>query len=127
LYKHFSKCDLGREDPTSGTLKMSSAYYFKGDCNDMEVQAKLKENYIKVVSDENNFPRSFCQKEKHCKLENIQVFCGAVDASRRRRRRRRGIEMEVSLYVLLLFNRKKFCCHLPLMKNCTRVLRSETP
>ncbi|CAB4012943.1 Hypothetical predicted protein [Paramuricea clavata] len=83
-----------REDPTSGTLKMASTYYFKGDCNDKEVQAELKERYMKVVSDPMAFPLSFCKFNKDCKLENIQIFCGAVDASRRRRRRRRSLEME---------------------------------
>jgi hypothetical protein len=75
---------------------MASTYYFKGDCNDKEVQAELKERYMEVVSDPMAFPLSFCKLNKDCKLENIQIFCGAVDASRRRRRRRRSLEMEVN-------------------------------
>jgi hypothetical protein len=75
---------------------MSSAYYFKGDCNDKEVQAKLKDNYITVVSDPIKFPQSFCNMNNNCKLANLKVYCGEVDASRRRRRRRRSVEMEVN-------------------------------
>ena len=86
---------IGRDDPNSGTLKMSSAYYFKGDCNDLEVQAELKERFITVVSNPVNFLKSFCAANKNCKVENIQVFCGSVDASRRRRRKRSTLEMEV--------------------------------
>ncbi|XP_028412626.1 sushi, von Willebrand factor type A, EGF and pentraxin domain-containing protein 1-like, partial [Dendronephthya gigantea] len=57
-----------REDPNSGTLKMSSSYYFKGDCNDLEVQADLKERFITVVSDPMKFLRSFCESNKNCKV-----------------------------------------------------------
>ena len=86
----------GREDPAKGSLKMEAAYYFQGDCDDKEVQAELKQRYITVVSNTIYFPDHFFCEQKHCKVDNIQVFCGDVDAVRRRRRRRRSIVMEVN-------------------------------
>jgi hypothetical protein len=87
---------LGRNDPTSGTLKMRSAYYFNGDCNDEEVQDDLKERYIGVLQDIQRYPPNLCNAET-CRVENIQIHCGVVDVSRKRRRRR-NIEMEVNRF-----------------------------
>ena len=100
---------LGRNDPTSGTLKMRSAYYFNGDCNDEEVQADLKEAYIPVLQE--RYPY-FCNAETTCRVENIQIHCGVVDVSRKRRRRR-NIEMEVNSfqYFVCIYIEKKLALH----------------
>ena len=88
---------------------MDAAYYFKGDCNDEEVQAELKQRYITVVNNTTNFPSSYFCQQQQCKVDNIQVFCGDVDAARRRRRRRRSIEMEVNYHSLIMLIFSNVC------------------
>ena len=88
---------LVRVDPQSGNLQMISSYYYKGDCNDQDVQGELKDRYVNIISNPQKFPAPFCLLNQHCKVENVQVFCGPVDASRRRRRRRGTTEMEVNV------------------------------
>ena len=83
-----------RTDPSSASLKMSQWFYYKGNCNDKDVQESLKSNYHQYLL--SNGPVVACRLfGTECSPAKIEIYCGATDLSRRRRR---GVdEMEVKI------------------------------
>ena len=65
-----------RVDPSSGHLKMSSSYYYSGNCHDPEVQEVCKNSFQVIVSDPTSFPATFCLLNSACRSENVNIFCG---------------------------------------------------
>lgn len=59
--------------------------YFSGDCSDPAVQDQAKQNFI-VGFNEVFAPGDpdYCQREKICELDNIQITCGTVQGRKRR-------------------------------------------
>lgn len=62
-------------------------YYYEGDCNTPEAQAQIKTNFMNLLRYTGilaMFGKTCSEAE--CTAENINVYCGATDASKRRRR-----------------------------------------
>ena len=65
-----------------------SYFYYDGDCNDPNVQATIKQNYLGLMKNDTYVPSFFCVWQPECNENNVEVYCGAVSAPDRRRKRR---------------------------------------
>ena len=74
-----------RTDPNSTALRMSSSFYFKGNCEDEELQLKIKNDFLKVIKNPMLFPPTFCLIHADCNIENMKIYCGATTSKRRKR------------------------------------------
>ena len=73
---------------------MSQSFYYQGNCNDKDVQDKLKSNFHSYLVKKGP-PLSCAFAGDQCKPSNVKIYCGATDKARRRRR---GVNvMEVNL------------------------------
>ena len=73
---------------------MSKSFYYQGNCNDKDVQDKLKSNFHNYLVKKGPFVSCLINRIQ-CNPSNVQIYCGATDKARRRRR---GVnEMEVNL------------------------------
>lgn len=73
----------------TAAFKMSSSFYFDGNCMDPKVQEQIQKNYIDSLS--NSSFKAACEKYKsQCKMGNVKVICGAVT-------RKRSAEMKIEV------------------------------
>ena len=63
-------------------------FFYDGDCNDPNVQTRLKESFLNKILKSRLVPPFFCVfKPDECNLNTIELFCGAVSAPEGRRKR----------------------------------------
>ncbi|KAK3730501.1 hypothetical protein QZH41_015709, partial [Actinostola sp. cb2023] len=77
-----------RANPSFVKLIANPAYFYHGDCNDPNVQAKLKQDFITNLYPPNS-PPFFCMMNPNCNAQKVVVHCDVLDASSRRKRRAR--------------------------------------
>ncbi|KAK3728579.1 hypothetical protein QZH41_011661 [Actinostola sp. cb2023] len=77
-----------RYDPNKVKVQFNTAfYYYEGDCNSEDAQKQIKGNFIKLL--QTGILIAFgqtCFNVAECNTDNVNVYCGKTDASKRRRR-----------------------------------------
>ena len=64
-----------------------STFFFEGDCNDPNTQAKIRDDYWNFLRNPQYIPPPFCLINQHCQKDKIVIYCGATSAADKRRRR----------------------------------------
>uniref|UniRef100_A0A6P8IYU7 Sushi, von Willebrand factor type A, EGF and pentraxin domain-containing protein 1-like n=1 Tax=Actinia tenebrosa TaxID=6105 RepID=A0A6P8IYU7_ACTTE len=82
--EHWPDCSK-RANPSETAIKALPQFYFKGDCNDPNIQAQLKQDFVTILYPP-NAPPFFCLLKPRCNAQNVKIYCGEVDASARRKR-----------------------------------------
>lgn len=83
-----------RATPSWLSSQSFANFYFEGDCNDPNVQDKIKQDFWSLISGL-YLPPPFCQFNPNCKQSNIKIFCGKTSAADKRRRRANTREVNV--------------------------------
>ncbi|XP_061173458.1 uncharacterized protein LOC133182626 [Saccostrea echinata] len=83
-----------------GILRMSVTYYFNGDCTDSAVQEEIKRKFIATLK-YSNFKDACEIHATECRVENVQVKCGANG-------RKRSAELRLDFDVAAYFDSSNF-------------------
>ncbi|KAL9972183.1 hypothetical protein ACROYT_G018440 [Oculina patagonica] len=79
-------------------LKVTSFpnFFYDGDCNDPNVQATIKQNFLGLMTNNSIVPPFFCAwKPDECNEDTLEVYCGEISAPERRRKRRSVREVTI--------------------------------
>lgn len=76
------------ENPSWLKLNNYPEFFYEGDCNDPNVQTKLKESFLNDILRSPKVPPFFCILKPECNMNSVEVFCGATTTPERRRKRR---------------------------------------
>ncbi|XP_056010712.1 sushi, von Willebrand factor type A, EGF and pentraxin domain-containing protein 1-like isoform X1 [Ostrea edulis] len=75
------------------SFKLYASFYYDGDCTDPVVQQSIRKNNIDDFP-KSKFNYSCSQYKSQCRVENVQIICGA-------RNRKRSAEMKITMDIVI--------------------------
>ena len=74
-------------NPNNLKMGMFPFFYFNGDCNDPNTQAKMKQDFLAFLRTPGAAPSTVCGNITYCNENTVTVYCSNVTVPEARRRR----------------------------------------